>query len=81
MFLTEIGVDLIEGALGGRRGGGFLEPCNAPLGALRYTKKNPTELRSYHGVVFVNTLLSINKGTDCVLGLFSAEFEKRFCYL
>ena len=78
MFLTEIGVDLIEGALGGKKGGVF-EPCDTPLGDLRYTKT--IEMRSYHGVVFVNTLLSINKGTDCVLGLFSAEFEKRFCYL
>ena len=38
--------------------------------------KKPTELRSYHGVVFVNTLLSIDKGIDCVSGLFSVAFEK-----
>ena len=31
MFLTEIGVDLIEGALGEGNGGGVLEPCNTPL--------------------------------------------------
>ena len=34
MFLTEIGLDLIEGALGGRRGGGVLVPCNTPFGTL-----------------------------------------------
>ena len=39
MFLTEIGLDLIEGALGGRRGG-VLAPCNTPFGALWYTKKS-----------------------------------------
>ena len=33
MFLTEIGLDLIGGALGGRRGG-VLAPCNTPFGAL-----------------------------------------------
>ena len=80
MFLTEIGVDLIEGALGGRRGAGSLSPVT-PLWVPYGIQKKPTELRSYHGVVFVNTLLSINKGTDCVLGLFSVAFEKRFCYL
>ena len=31
MFLTEIGVDLIEGALGGRRGGGSLGPVTPLL--------------------------------------------------
>ena len=58
MFLTEIGLDLIEGALGGRRGG-VLVPCNTPFGTLRYTKK----ITGY-----VHTLLSIDKGIDCVSG-------------
>ena len=71
MFLTEIGLDLIGGALGGRRGGGSLRPVTPLL--VPYGKQ---KIAGY-----VHTLLSIDKGIDCVSGfVLSCIFEKRFCY-
>ena len=49
-------------------GGGVLVPCNTPFGTLRYAKK----ITGY-----VHTLLSIDKGIDCVSGfVLSCIFEK-----
>ena len=71
MFLTEIGVDLIEGALGEGNGGGSLSPVTP----LWY----PTVYKKITG--YVHTLLSIDKGIDCVSGFVLSCIWERFCYL